>query len=96
MMDSAHDPEIILAQFNRLLTEVLRGNVGRNTFRRWEVDLLLDIQSCNLRDSGRRETLRRYQKAVQRSMDRGAAWPMKLSDYLGARVSQRAAEDCPQ
>jgi hypothetical protein len=92
-MEAANDPEIVLAQFNRLLAEVLRGNVDRNTFRRWEVDLLLDIQSCNLRDSGRRETLRRYQKAVQRSMDRGAAWPMKLSDYLGDRVSQRAAED---
>jgi hypothetical protein len=89
MMHPTEDPEIVLGQFNRLVTELLRGNVSRNTFRPWEVELLLDIDSCHLRESGKRETLRRYQKAVQRDMDRGAARPMKLSDYLGARTNGR-------
>ena len=92
MMHPAEDPEVLLGQFNRLVTEFLRGSVSRNTFRPWEVELMLDIDSCNLRDSGKRETLRRYQKAVQRDMDRGAARPMKLSDYLGSRTHHRAAK----
>ena len=60
------DSDAILAQFNRLMQEVLRGNMHRTTFRPWEVELLLDIESCGLMDSSRRETLRRYQRAVQR------------------------------
>src|SRR5262245_43251635 len=92
MMHFAEDPEIILGQFNQLLTELLRGRVTRSTFRPWEVELLVDIDSCNLRDARGRETLRRYQKAVQRDMDRGAARPLKLSDYLAARTHRQAAK----
>lgn len=90
MRHLAEDPEIILGEFNRLLTELLRGRVTRSTFRPWEVELLVDIDSCNLRDSRGRETLRRYQKAVQRDMDRGAARPLKLSDYLASRTHRQA------
>ena len=59
--------------------------MNRNTFRPWEIDVLLDIETCNLRDSNRRETLRRYQKANQRHMEKGARLPMKLSEYLEAQ-----------
>jgi hypothetical protein len=90
MHDSLPDSEAILAQFNRLIQELLRGNMHRNTFRPWEVELLLDIESCNLRESNKRETLRRYQKAVQRQMEKGARMPLKLSEYLGAVKSKRA------
>lgn len=76
------DSEVLLAQFNRLMTELLRGNMNRNTFQPWEIELLLDIESCQLRDSAKRETLRRYQKAVQKDMERGATGAMKLSSYL--------------
>ena len=92
MIHFAEDPEIILGQFNHLLTELLRGRVTRSTFRPWEVELLVDIDSCNLRDARGRETLRRYQKAVQRDMDRGAARPLKLSDYLAARTHRQATK----
>ena len=54
----------------------------RNTFRPWEVELLLDIEGCSLRESAKRETLKRYQKAVQRQMEKGARLPLKLSEYL--------------
>jgi hypothetical protein len=56
--------------------------MNRNTFRPWEVELLLDIESCNLRESSKEGVLRRYQKAVQRQLDRGATAPMMLSEFL--------------
>ena len=92
MHDSLPDSDAVLAQFNRLIQELLRGNMHRNTFRPWEVDLLLDIESCNLRESSKRETLRRYQKAVQRHMEKGARLPLKLSEYIEAVKSKRAAQ----
>ena len=87
MHESLPDSDAVLAQFNRLIQELLRGNMHRNTFRSWEIALLLDIESCNLRESSKRETLRRYQKAVQRSMEKGAQMPLRLSEYLNAKKS---------
>src|ERR1700758_3778925 len=89
MHDSLPDSDAVLAQFNRLIQELLRGSMNRNTFRPWEVELLLDIEACNLRDSSRRETLRRYQRAVQRHMEKGARLPLKLSEYLEAVKTKR-------
>jgi hypothetical protein len=90
MHDSQPDSEAVLAQFNRLIQELLRGNLNRNTFRPWEIELLLDIESCSLRDASKRDTLRRYQKAVQRHMEKGASTPLKLSEYLSGLKSRRA------
>jgi hypothetical protein len=92
MHDSLPDSDAVLAQFNRLIQELLRGNMHRNTFRPWEVELLLDIESCNLREASKRETLRRYQKAVQRQMEKGGRLPLKLSEYLDAVKSKRGAQ----
>ncbi len=83
------DPEVILGQFNRLIQELLRGNISRNCFRPWEIELLLDIEACHLRDANKREVLRRYQKAVQRLMERGAEAPMKLSAFLDANRARK-------
>src|SRR6202049_3172825 len=91
MHDSLPDSDAVLAQYNRLVQELLRGNMHRNTFRPWEIELLLDIESCNLREASKRETLRRYQKAVQRQMEKGARLPLKLSEYLeGLKTKDRA------
>ena len=79
------DPEETLAHFNRLMREVLRGQISRNTFRPWEVELLLDIESCGLKDAARENTLKRYQKAVPRQLSRGATEPIKLSEFLGRK-----------
>jgi hypothetical protein len=95
MHDSLPDSDAVLAQFNRLMQELLRGNMHRNTFRPWEIELLLDIESCNLRESSKRESLRRYQKAVQRHMEKGARLPLKLSEYLEAVKSKRPVQTAP-
>jgi hypothetical protein len=83
------DAETLLNQFNRLVQELLRGNISRNTFRPWEIELLLDIETCQLKDGQKRETMRRYQRAVQRQMEKGATAPMKLSEYLEANRVKR-------
>ena len=93
MVDSLPDSEAVLAQFNRLIQELLRGNMQRNTFRPWEIELLLDIEGCSLRDSNKRDTLKRYQKAVQRHMEKGARLPLKLSEYLNAVKAKRTKAD---
>jgi hypothetical protein len=95
MYDSAPDSEAVLAQFNRLIQELLRGNMHRNTFRPWEIELLLDIEGCNLRDSTRREMLRRYQRAVQRHMEKGAPSPLKMSEYLESVRAKRQPQAAP-
>lgn len=83
------DAETLLNQFNRLVQELLRGTMARNTFRPWEIEILLDIESCQLKDGQKREIMRRYQRAVQRQMEKGATAPMKLSEYLEANRLKR-------
>jgi hypothetical protein len=82
MIDTVQNSEIMLTRFNRLIQELLRGSMNRNTFRPFEIDILLDIEECNLKDAGKKDILRRYQRAVQRTMEKGAPTPMKLSEYL--------------
>ena len=89
-MFAGQDSEVVLNRFNKLLQELIRGTMNRNTFQPWEIDILLDIETCQLREVVRRETLRRYQKAVQRSMEKGAAMPFKLSEYLSNKKSATA------
>mgnify|MGYP000947242297 CR=1 FL=1 len=90
MLETLPDSDAVLAQFNRLISELLRGNLNRNTFRPWEIEILLDIETCDFKDGNKRETLRRYQKAVQRHMDKGARLPFKLSEYLENLRARRA------
>jgi hypothetical protein len=82
MLVQTIDSEARLNRFNRLMQELIRGNMTRNTFQPWEVEILLDIDACQLREPVKRETLKRYQKAVQRSMEKGAPMPLRLSEYL--------------
>ena len=96
MLVETLDSEARLNRFNRLMQELIRGNMNRNTFQPWEIEILLDIQACQLREPVKRETLRRYQKAVQRSMEKGAPTPLRLSEYLSnkkgsAQSSQTAS-----
>lgn len=85
------DSEAKLARFNKLVHDLLRGTMNRNTFQPWEIEILLDIEACNLKDAVGRETLRRYQKAVQRSMEKGAATPFRLSEYLSNKKTTAKA-----
>ena len=79
------DSEARLNRFNRLMQELIRGSMNRNTFHSWEIELLLDIEACQLREPVKRETLRRYQKAVQRAMEKGTPTPFPLSEYLSGK-----------
>jgi len=89
MLDVTTDSEAALYRFNRLVQDLLRGTMKRNTFRPWEIELLLDIDSCELNGTNRRETLRRYQRAVKRQMEDGESVPMLLSEYLENRRSKK-------
>jgi hypothetical protein len=85
MVEPPANSEELLAQFNRLIRELLRGKMNRNTFYPWEIELLLDIENCRMRESAKENILRRYQKAVQRQMEKGAKAPMKLSEFLSRK-----------
>ena len=90
------DSEAVLGRFNKLIHDLLRGTMNRNTFQPWEIEVLLDIESCNLKDAVGRETLRRYQKAVQRSMEKGAPTPLRLSEYLNNKKIAAASKLAPE
>jgi hypothetical protein len=74
-----------LRQFNKLIQELLRGSLNRNTFQPWEIEILLDIDSCNLADMNKRELLKRYQKAANKYVERGGRTLLKLSEYLAKK-----------
>jgi len=79
------DGEQVLARFNRLMRELEQGAVNRNCFQPWEIELLVDMDACQLPSRRKRETLRRYQKAFRRRIEQGGTEPLKLSEYLRAR-----------
>jgi hypothetical protein len=81
--------ELMLNRFRRLISELLKGIIPRNHFEPWEVGILLDIETCDLDPRRRPETLRRYQKAVERQLETGPGPPMKLSEFL-ERSNRRA------
>ena len=87
------EQELTLNRFNRLLGEVMRGAVARNSFQPWEVDILLDLENCHLDRRRRLEILRQYRKAVERQMMHGPGPPMKLSDFLELRAQRREHQE---
>jgi hypothetical protein len=87
---SRGDQEAMLNQFRRLMDDLARTSINRNCFQRWEIDLLLDIQTCQLSPSARREILTRYRRAVERQFEKGAEAPLKLSEFLDQRQSRHA------
>jgi hypothetical protein len=74
--------EGIPGRFNRLMRDLLKGEMSRNSFRLWEAEILLDIMSCDVAGPSMRDHLRRYQKAAQRQMAKGRSLPLKFSEYL--------------
>ena len=82
--------ELMLNRFKRLLAEVMRGAVARNSFQPWEIEILMDLEHCRLDRRRRLEILRQYLKAVERQMATGPGPPMKLSEFLLERDRRRA------
>ena len=87
--DDLVEQELMLNRFNRLMGELMRGAIVRNLFQPWEIDLLLDIESCPLNRRRRPEIMRQYQKAVERQMEAGPGPPMKLSVFLAMRAAAK-------
>ena len=81
-MPEIPDSNAVLVQFNLLMGELLQGGMHRGKFRPWEIDLLLDIESCMLRGSDKRKLLFEYHNAVQAQLQEGADLPFRLSEYL--------------
>jgi hypothetical protein len=81
-MQEPLDLELMINRFNRLVKELLAGEVRRTSFQPWEVSLFLDLQECRLTPSRREDALRRYQKAVQKQLERGEIPPIRLSEFL--------------
>jgi hypothetical protein len=89
--DDYEHRELQLNRFRRLIGELMRGEMNRNTFEPWEIDLLLDFETCQLLLRRRLEVLRQYQKAVERQLESGPGPPMKLSHFLVLREQRRNA-----
>ena len=93
-MTSADDyehRELQLNRFRRLIGELLRGETNRTCFADWEIDLLLDFDTCHLPSRRRLEILRQYQRAVEHQMETGPGPPIKLSHFLVQREQRRNA-----
>jgi hypothetical protein len=82
-IDSMH-----LSDLNRLVQELLRGGPRRSIFTVWEMDFLLDMETCRIRKTSRENLLRRYQRAVQRSCAASGAIPT-LSAFVAVERSRR-------
>ena len=87
------EQELMLNRFNRLIGEVMRGAIARNSFQPWEVEILVDLENCQLERRRRLEILRQYQRAVERQMSTGPGPPMKLSEFLAMRARRREQSD---
>jgi hypothetical protein len=84
--------EIQLHRFNKLMVEVMRGSITRNSFQPWEFEILLDMDHCQFDKRRRLDILRQYQRAVAKQMERGPGPPMKLSRFLEIRASRHTAK----
>ncbi|MGD0771930.1 MAG: hypothetical protein ABSC05_03820 [Candidatus Solibacter sp.] len=80
-----------LNRFRRLIGELLRGEMHRNSFEPWEIELLIDFETCQLPSRRRLEILRQYQRAVERQLETGPGPPIKLSHFLVLREQRRNA-----
>jgi hypothetical protein len=88
--DDLIERELMLNRFKRLLGEVVRQESARNTFQRWEIEILMDVEACQLESRRRGEILRQYERAVERQLESGPGPPMKLSQFLIIRAQRRS------
>src|SRR5580704_12859591 len=90
--ENLYQLEIQLHRFNKLLAEVMRGTIMRNSFQPWEIEILLDLEHCQIERRRRLEIMRQYQRAVAKQMERGPGPPMKLSEFLMQRALRHEAK----
>ena len=81
--------ELMLNRFRKLVREISRGNLHRNSFEPWEIEILLDFQACAVPPRRQIKLLQAWQKAVEHQMEAGPGPPMKLSQYLQSKRTRR-------
>jgi hypothetical protein len=91
--DDLVERELMLSRFRRLIGELMRGEVRRNVFQAWEIELLIDIENCVVDPKRKIGTLRRYERAVARQMEAQPGPPMKLSEFLQRRRTRRPSNE---
>jgi hypothetical protein len=79
-----------LVRFIGLLRDLQSGTPSRNSYAPWEVELLIDFDSCEFPPGQRRKLLDRYGRAARRRIERGDR-PLKLSEYLARRFAARVS-----
>jgi hypothetical protein len=79
------------AKFKRLIDEAIAGDLHGGRFDPWEIELLLDIESCALtgRPVARQRVLRQYQETAQHQMEAESDVPLRLSEYLESLKAPR-------
>jgi hypothetical protein len=77
--------------FNQLVQELISGTVQRHVFTQWELELLLDLQTCSIRKCARADVLRRYLKAVQQQFTDNASNLLRLSAFVEQENQQRTS-----
>ena len=87
--------EIQLHRFNKLMAEVMRGPIVRNSFQPWEFEILLDMEHCQIERRRRLEIMRQYLRAVGKQMQQGPGPPRKLSEFLVRRAQRHEAKAPP-
>jgi hypothetical protein len=71
-----------LTSITGFVYDLVCGNVQRHTFTQWELELLLDLQTCRVHPGMRADMLRRYIRAVQQHYCTGASYPLRLATFL--------------
>lgn len=87
--EEAANPEWMYSRFRRLMMELMRGETTRNCFEPWEIEILLDVQTCELPARRRWDIMGQYDRAVRKQLETGPGPPMKLSEFLVLRERQR-------
>jgi hypothetical protein len=88
-VDDLIEREVMLNRFRKLMTEIARGSLSRNTFREWEIVIMLDLEAVPLDPRRREDILRQYVRAVERQLDVGPGPPMKFSEFLDRKSTRR-------
>ena len=87
--DDAIDRELMFSRFQRLIGELIRGASTRTIFEPWELQILLDVNECELNPKQRTGILRQYRNAVAKQLETGSGPPMKLSEFFQSRKTRR-------
>jgi len=87
--DDLIEREIMLNRFRKLVGELMRGSIARNSFQSWELEILMDYHTSPLTPRHRLETLRQYQRAVEKQLETGPGPPLKFSEFLQQKMTRR-------